>query len=123
MNLFLSLSISGHRPLSCFVCANPCFAILLTLIGSIICNDLSPVTPWCSGDASSCRNCCCCSHKERFMPGIVNHLPIPSNFFESWGIDNIASAVDMKHVGFIVNGNVEFVEDEGEVIFREVELS
>src|SRR5882757_9225890 len=121
MNLFLSISVSGHQPLPGFVCANPCFAVFLTLIGSIVCDDLSPMTPWGSGDTSSCCDGCCCSYKERLMPWVVNHLSVPSDFFESWGVDNIESAVDMKHIGLIVDSNVKFIKDVGEVVCREVE--
>ena len=45
------------------------------------------------------------------MPWIVDNCFIFFDLFKSWGVGNIESTVDMEHVGFIVDGNVKFVED------------
>src|SRR5882757_731154 len=103
MNLFLSVSISGHGPFPGFMCANSCFAVFLTLIGPVVCDDLSPMTSWGSGYAPSCCDCCCGSHNKGFVPWIINHFFISPNPFKSWGVDNIESTVNMEHVRFIVD--------------------
>src|SRR5882757_79964 len=123
MDLLLSIPISSHGPLSGFVCADPGFTIIFALIRPIICDDLSSMTPWCPGNAPSCCDCCCSSHNKGFVPRIVDNLFVSPNSFESWGVDDIESTVNMEHICFIVDCNVEFIEDVGDVICRQIELS
>src|SRR5882757_6448066 len=116
MDVFLSISISGHRPLPGFVCLHSRFTVILALIGSIICDDLSPMAPWGSGYASSCCDGCCCSYNECLMPWVVDYFFVSPNSRESWRVDDIESTIDMEYICFIVDCNVEFVEDMGDVV-------
>src|SRR5229473_2343631 len=121
MNLFLSISISGYGPFPSFMCVKSCFAVFLALIRPVICDDLSPMAPWGSRYTPSCCYCCCGSHNKGFVPWVVDNLLVSPDSLEFWRIDNMESAVHMEHVCFVVDINVEFVEDMGDVIFRQIE--